>query len=142
MPKAGGGGSSALPAGFGFLAFGLDGSLANGTIYVQPFGYSAGHVTEANLQWPIPVDCTLRNLYVHLGVAPVAPAVHTVTVRLNRSSSASDLAVTLNAANGLNVSDLVNTMSAKAGDLLSLQIVTVLGAGVSFNTAQISVDMY
>ena len=144
MPAMGRGGSSPLPVGFGFIHWGIAGTAATGLRYAPAFSYIALETVEARAQWPVPVNCFLQNLYVHLGVAAVAPFTSTMTVRvLSGSAGVPDqlLNLTINQAAGLEISNTTNRTRVIKGQLVSLEFNSVVGVGTSFNTAQVSCEM-
>ncbi len=80
---------------------------------------------DAPVNFPVPFDCTLRNLYATASTAPVGAETFTYILRKNAAATALT-SVTTGAAVSSN--DTTNSVLCSAGDLLSMSVNTSAGA--------------
>ena len=98
-------------------------TLTNGvTNYVAPFFGNSSNATESNRQISVKVATTCSRLYIRTSSAQPGTGSLVVTVRKNGADTAITLTITAGGAAGT-FTDLVNTVSFAAGDLLSIKIV-------------------
>lgn len=108
----------------------------NSTSFFGPTG--CHFATEASVNTPVSAPMTLRNFRVSAGNAPGGAQTYIFTVRKN--SADTSITCTISAA-ATTCSDLVNTATYAAGDLISVRIVLSATAATvnvnSMSTAQI-----
>lgn len=127
-------GSDPEDPGFSFLQFGTAAPLVTGTGYAGPFGDLPAAIVfaiEADGQWACPRNGTLWQLRARVNPAPTGNFVSTGTIRVNGADTL--LQLVFNAANGVDLADITTQVPVVFGDLISFRLVTVVGAGVSFN---------
>ena len=124
VPVGGGGVGSILTAGRILTTATVGGGL---TVYAPLVALNASTLntasgTEANMQAILPVACTVKNLFFRTTTTQPADGSFVITVRKNGADTALTLTVAANAA-AATFSDLVNTVSFAAGDLINLSLV-------------------
>jgi hypothetical protein len=110
----------------GMLTFTADTLLGIvGTEYLAHGYHGDGGSRAAEIQVPIPFDCAINNLHANLLTASL-DVNYVLDVRINGVGST----LTATIAGGANTaSDLVSLEPVVKGDLLSVRVVTTLGAG-------------
>jgi len=101
---------------------------ADSTIYLSTAGSNA---VEADIEFPIPFDCTLRNLRAHATGAPGAGESYAYTLRKNGADTALTCTISDSATDG---ADTANAVAASAGDRICNKLVTSAGAAVVKHT--------
>ena len=102
--------------------------VAGATAYLGG-GCIGASVNEAAVQFPIAEACTIDRLFVHSNVDPGNTQTLTFTLRKNGADEPALVAViTGNGSNGTSASDLSGSVSAVAGDLISVKVVASGGA--------------
>ncbi len=96
-------------------------------------GASKNSGTEGLIDFRVPYDGTIRNLYCNSGVAPGSGEEFEYTVRVQ----ASDTAVTCTnaGASDTTAEDTTNSVAVSAGDAISVKLVTSGSAGVTTHAA-------
>ena len=113
------------------------GTLAAGqTRYVGVFGITA--TDDAFIRQKMPFNYILRRLFVESTVAPGASQTYVVTVRVNGADKA--ITVTLSGASQVTGSDLTNTFTGSAGDMVTLKAVASAGAATCSLSAGLEVE--
>lgn len=122
------------------VLFGAGSGSSSITLYGKVFSYNS-FSAESGASVIIPINCTISKIRAYLSAAPGASTSYDVTAYVNGSPSALTVNILGSNTSG---SDLVNTLSLSAGDLLSVAIIpnssptlstlafsVVLSAGVS-----------
>jgi len=107
-------------------------SNISGNNFLQPVGSADNftnplNATEANVQMPIPLACTLSAIYGSMQTS-VNTGAETLTITARKNGVATSLAATFNSGNGTLVTD-TGTDSFIAGDLLSWLITSAESTG-------------
>ena len=89
------------------------------------FGSTAFNTTESNRIFVVPQACTVSRLYVRITTNQVAGTVSTIvfTVRKNNADTAITCTIAGGSAAGTIATDLTNSVSFAAGDLMSVKAV-------------------
>lgn len=103
---------------------------AGSTVYM---GFAGTSATETQMRFVCPVTGTLRNLFVSADAAPGAAQTFAYTVRKNAADTS--LTCTTSGAASTSSSDVVNSASVTAGDLVTVKLITSAGAAVQRHTA-------
>lgn len=112
---------------------------ASSTLYGQ-FFFASSLSVESARQNVMPFACTIKNLYVRTSTAQSGTGNMVITIRKNGAATALTLTIAAGAAAGT-FTDLVNSFTVVAGDLLSIELVNNATA-TSANEREITCGMY
>ncbi len=84
-------------------------------------GFVGNSVTETDIQWVVPMAGTIKNLYFRSSANTVNGS---TTITMMKNGIAQSLTVTFGASTAGVQSDIVNSFTVAAGDLISTRIVT------------------
>lgn len=130
-----------VPIGVLMCSMGNGNTVAlSSTVYGQ-FGFgSSFNATENNRSISIPFACTIKNLYIRTSNTQSATGSLVITIRNNTADTTVTTTIAAGAVAGT-FTDLVNSFTAAAGDLLSIKLVNNATA-TSANILSASIGMY
>jgi hypothetical protein len=128
----------AAGAGPAFLHWGSNSVSATTTTRYMPPGYDSALASLTAIQYRVPAACTIRNLRVRHNVLNGNGSPIVYTVRKNGVVTA--LTASL-ASTSSDASDLVNTVSFAAGDLLDIEVTKAASVGTSPNDVTAIVEV-